>query len=314
MRTEIVAVTGATGFAGRHAVAELLKRGHRVKALVRDRVAQFPAGVEIVQGDLHNSEALRTLLRDADAVVHLAGAVMALGPQDYVRVNAEGTARLAEAAMAAGTRRFVHVSSLAARRPELSPYAASKRAGEEAVARLDALIVRPPAVYGPGGRAMLPLFRELTRPVAMIPGRRDSRFSLLYVTDLARLLAEAVTSEARGIHEVSDGRLEGYGWSDILAAAGKERRRPVRGVFLPQTLVHVVALTVETAARIRGKSAMISRGKVNELYAADWVARGPALPIDEPIPFERGFAETLAWYRAAGWLPPAREAGTRAAP
>ena len=174
--TRIVAITGATGFAGRHAVAELLRRGHRLRALVRSpEAAGLPAGVETGEGRSCRSGALRQLVTGADAVVHLAGALAAFDREGYFRVNAQGTEALAEAALAAGTRRFVHVSSLAAREPQLSHYGASKRAGEEAVARhaaaLNAVIIRPPAVYGPGDRGTLPLIRELTRPVAAIPGR-----------------------------------------------------------------------------------------------------------------------------------------------
>jgi len=70
-----------------------------------------------------------------------------------------------EAALKARVGRFVHISSLAARQPELSAYAASKRAGEELVGarqkELNAIILRPPAVYGPGDRGTLPLIQEL---------------------------------------------------------------------------------------------------------------------------------------------------------
>lgn len=304
---QTIAITGATGFAGDHALAELLKRGWRVKALVRNpAVARLPAEVEAIAGDLHDAKSLAALLRGADAVVHLAGATMALRDRNFFKVNAEGTALLAQAAVAAGTRRFIHVSSLAAGRPELSAYGASKRAGEDAVVELavplNALIVRPPAVYGPGDGATLALMRELTRPVAIIPSRRDSRFSLLYVTDLARILADAVTSGSTGLYELSDGRPQAYTWPDVQAVAEKERGQPIRMVYLPKQMLHGVALMVEGVARLTGRPAMFSRGKVDQLYVSDWVARGPALPLPDAVTFERGFPLTLAWYRQAGWL------------
>ncbi|MGL4294298.1 MAG: NAD-dependent epimerase/dehydratase family protein, partial [Aestuariivirga sp.] len=108
-----IAITGATGFAGGHAVSELLSRGHRLRALVRDpQRAHLPASVEVVQGDLFDAEALDRLLRGADAVLHLAGAISALTEHDYFRVNAHGTLALAEASLRHGVKRFVHVSSL----------------------------------------------------------------------------------------------------------------------------------------------------------------------------------------------------------
>jgi nucleoside-diphosphate-sugar epimerase len=304
----IVAVTGATGFAGRHAIEEFLKRGWKLRALVRDSVrAKLPPRVETVSGDLHNGTALDKLLEGADAIVHLAGAITALRREDYFRINAQGTEALAQAARRARTPRFVHVSSLSARMPDLSDYGASKRAGEDIIASqmtaLGAVIVRPPAVYGPGDRGTLPLIKELTRPIAVIPGRRDARFSLIHVRDLARILATATEGGGHGLHEVSDGKPNGYSWSDLLAAAGESEGRRIKPVFLPRSVPYSVAVFAEAWFRISGKPGMVSRGKIRELYHPDWVCRDGSLKLDDPIPFITGFSETVTWYRAAGWLP-----------
>lgn len=306
--SKTIAITGATGFAGRHAVAELLRRGHRLKALVRKpQLAGLPDSVETIEGDLHGREALERLLRGVDAVVHLAGAISALKPQQYFRVNAEGSFALAEAALRAGTPRFVHVSSLAAREPQLSPYGASKRAGEDAIEAmsqgLNAIVLRPPAVYGPGDRATLPLLKELTRGVATIPGRADARFSLIHVGDLARLIAEAVTSDLTGIHEVSDGKENGYAWADLIAIGERERGGAIRPIFLPRAVVTGVAIAAEAWAGMTGHPGMVSRGKVAELYHRDWVSGASGLRLSRPITFADGFPETLDWYDVAGWLP-----------
>jgi len=151
-----IAITGATGFAGRHAVSELLLRGFALRALVRDPArAGLAAGVETVQGDLADTAALARLVDGADAVIHLAGALTALDRDGYFRVNAEGTRALADAAQRARVRRFVHISSLAAREPQLSGYAASKRAGEEIVTAGSRLGGREIAVAAACGRSSL---------------------------------------------------------------------------------------------------------------------------------------------------------------
>jgi nucleoside-diphosphate-sugar epimerase len=306
--SRIVAMTGATGFAGQHAVAELEARGCRMRALVRQPgKAGLPASVDIVTGDLSDPHALRDLLTGADAVIHLAGALTGLAAQDYFSVNQLGTEALMVQALALGTPRFVHVSSLAAREPQLSLYAASKRAGEEAVrARMDdlnAIIIRPPAVYGPGDRGTLPLITELTRPIAAIPSSPAARFSLIHGRDLARLIAQALDSDARGLHEVSDGKPDGYGWADLIAVASAFRGSPVRPLYLPRALPAAVAWGAEGIARLRGRPGMVNRGKIAELYHPDWVSRVGTLALSDPLPFERGFPETVNWYRAAGWLP-----------
>lgn len=308
-----IAITGATGFAGRHTVAALLAGGHNVRALARDpQRAALPDAVEVIAGDLHTDDAMTRLLEGADAVVHLAGLLAGLRDHDYFRVNAHGTVAVAEAALRMGMKRFVHVSSLAARQPQLSPYGASKRAGEDAVVslanKLNAVIIRPPAVYGPGDRGTLPLIKELTRPVAVIPGRRDARFSLIHVGDLARLIANVATNELHGLHEVSDGRTGGYAWADLIDIGERLRGDSIRAVFLPQSVPACVAIAAEGLSRLTGKPGMINRGKVRELYHPDWVSREGSLHLQSPIGFAQGFPETVTWYRMAGWLPGARSA------
>ena len=306
--TRLVAITGATGFAGRHAVPELLRRGVRLRALVRTpEAAGLPAAVEVIKGDVNDRDAVKALLSGADAVVHLAGALAALDRQDYFRVNEAGTEILAGAALAAGTRRFVHVSSLAAREPQLSLYGASKRAGEEAVARLggalNAVIIRPPAVYGPGDRGTLPLIRALTQPVAAIPGRPDARFSLIHARDLARIVADSIEAGEQGIHEVSDGKAGGYGWGELVSVASSLRGSTIRALFLPRAVPAAVAYGAEALAKLTGKPGLVNRGKIAELYHPDWVSRQGTLSVPNPTGFAEGLAETIGWYREAGWLP-----------
>jgi nucleoside-diphosphate-sugar epimerase len=306
-----IAITGATGFAGRHAVAELLKRGHRLVALARDPArVRLTGDIRIVAGDLGNAAALDALVRGADAVVHLAGAITALSLRDYFAVNEQGTAAVAAAAERAGVGRFVHVSSLAAREPQLSAYAASKRAAEQRLeagaAKLDTILLRPPVVYGPGDRGTLPLVAALTRPIAVIPGRPTARFSLIHVEDLARTIADAVEHRTRGCFELSDGTLDGYGWADLIAAAQRVEGVSIRPIFLPKFVPAAVAAAAGAISRLTGKPGMVSPGKIAELYHGDWVARGPGLPLADAIGFEAGFARTVEWYRREGWLPPGR--------
>ena len=125
---KLVAVTGATGFVGSHLLAALARHGWTLRLLVR-RWSPLPslAGIaaEIVWGDLADEPALRQLVAGVDAVIHAAGLIKARRVGDFQTVNRDGTARLA--AVAAGLP-FLLLSSLAAREPQLSPYAASKRA------------------------------------------------------------------------------------------------------------------------------------------------------------------------------------------
>ena len=216
-----IALTGATGFVGRAVVSALMAKSNQVSALVRDPSrANLPPEVRQVQGDLQNNVALNDLTQGADVVIHIAGVIGALRREDYFFANEQGTRAATEAASRNGVKRFVHISSLAAREPELSTYGASKRAGEAAVdkfkSKMSVVVLRPPAVYGPGDRGTLPLLRSLTQSFAVIPGTSTSRFSLIYVDDLARIIVEAAGATRTGVVELDDGQRQGYGWRELV--------------------------------------------------------------------------------------------------
>jgi nucleoside-diphosphate-sugar epimerase len=306
-----VAITGATGFIGRTVAADLRAAGHEVRALARDESKARDIGVDVIKGDLSDSDALARLLDGADGVIHLAGAISATIASDFFRVNEDGTHRMAQAAAKGGVTRFIHVSSLAAREPHLSDYARSKRAGETAVEAMPAgvrhIILRPCAVYGPGDRATLPLIKALTASPAVLPGTPAQRFSLIYVGDVARIAVAALGADATGIFEIDDGRPQGYSWEDIASIASAHERHEIRPYFLPRPLLAAAAGIAEPMSRLMGRPAMLTRGKVNELYHADWVVKGRVWPLNDAVGFVEGFARTVSWYRGAGWLPPLRQ-------
>lgn len=309
----LAAVTGGTGFIGEHVVAALAASGWRVRLLVRrmPRLAGSETPVEAVPGRLDEPETLRRLVDGAAAVVHLAGAVSARGPKEFMSVNRDGTAALAAAwREAAPQARFVLLSSLAARAPAVSPYAASKAAGEAALdaapARGAAAILRPGAVYGPGDRAALGLLRTAFWPVQPVPAVPAGRIALVHARDLARAVAAFAAPQAPGgLFEIADGRPEGHGWRDIVGAACAAAGRRARPVGVPLALLRPLGTLGDLRAWL-GAEAMLTSGKLGEIAHGDWGARSGHLPPrslwSPEIGLARGFAGTLAWYRQAGWL------------
>jgi nucleoside-diphosphate-sugar epimerase len=302
-----IALTGATGFVGRPVCRLLIEGGHEVSVLVRNPDRLEAAGeLRVVMGDLFNKVALAELVKGADAVLHLAGAIKARGREGFFAVNRDGTANLVKAALEGGVKRFVHVSSLAAREPQLSAYGASKLAAEQAVTLpvtdMKVLIVRPPAVYGPGDEATLPLLKEITRSVAIIPGHNRQRFSLIHVDDLAAVLADAVESARTGLVEVDD-LSGGYGWDDVLAITRHVFGTPKNSLFLPFGLAGIAGSVADVLASVSGHAQMISLGKMRELYHRDWVVTGENWPRPNPIVLSHGLPETIRWYQEQGKLP-----------
>lgn len=305
--TPEVALTGATGFIGAAILAHLLAAGYRVRALYRPRTGRaMPqvAGVSWMAGDLHDANAVHGLVAGVDAVVHCAGAVRGASRLDFERINVEATSRLA--AVAARQRpapRFLLISSLAAREPGLSHYAASKWAGERALEQagqaLPWTIVRPPAVYGPGDRELLPLFRFMARGYAPLPANSGARLSLLHVDDLARAVICWLRADlsARASFELDDGRPAGYDWPALIDIARGVLRagRPIQALPIPLGVLRLVARINLMAATMLGYSPMLTPGKVRELAHRDWVCRSGEFSTltgwQAQYGFERGLAE-----------------------
>jgi nucleoside-diphosphate-sugar epimerase len=300
-----LAVTGATGFVGRALLEEAGKQGLEVRALTRRKQAQAP-GVTWVDGDLRDRKALMKLVRNAEAVIHVAGVVNTPDPLGFHLGNVEGTLALIEAAVASGVPRFVFVSSLAAREPGLSKYGASKAHAEKLVkaSGLDWTIVRPPAIYGPRDREMLDMFRAARWGVLPMPPM--GRMSIVHVADLARLLlalAPAGEGVSQRTFEPDDGREDGWSHREMARAIGwAVGRRP----WVP----HLSKPTLERLARldkaVRGKKAKLTPDRVGYMAHPDWVCRASKRPprkLWKPeVPTLEGLKATAAWYRAQGWL------------
>ena len=297
----ILAVTGGTGFVGSHLLRLAVAQGHTVRALTRRPQPPQP-GVTWVAGDL---AAPGDLCAGADAVIHIAGTINAVDRAAFDAGNIAGTRSIAAAAHAAGVRRFVHVSSLAAREPQLSDYGASKAAAEDVVtaAGLDASIVRPPGVYGPGDRETLPVFQMVARGTAVLPG--PGRFSLIEVGDLATVLLAVAASDRTGLAEVDDGH-GGYSHAELALAIGVALGRRPRLLRLSTGVLRMGAHVATAYARLRRESPMLSHDRARYLAHPDWtVEPARALPPKvrgEPVALAVGLAATVAWYRAQGWL------------
>ena len=306
--TRKIALTGATGFIGGNLVKRLAEAGWMIQALSRPNSNRsYLAGLPIrwIEGDLSDLDSLRLLVRNMDAVVHCAGAVRGASEKQFNRINAKGVARLVHAATEQHLRpRFLLISSLAAREPQLSPYASSKRQGEEILARGAGTMFwaafRPSAVYGPGDREMLPLFRWMARGIVPVLGSARNRFSLLYVDDLveAILLWLERANRRAGIFELHDGRPSGYSWQDVIDIAAHLRSRPVLRVPVPQVILKFVARLNVGAARMFNYPPMLTPGKVRELTHTDWICDNTALSKETGwtprIDLKAGLPQTLA--------------------
>ena len=277
----VVALTGATGFIGSAIARKLVNGGWRVRALSRTPLKQARVeGISIqwVHGTLENSEQLETLVGDADTVVHCAAVLRGITEADFYSTNVRAVSRLAQiAARRQPAPRFLLISSLAAREPNLSAYAASKRMGEIALSETAGAfawtVLRPPAVYGPVERALLPLFRLMQHGIAPLLGRTDARFSLIYVEDLAEAVMKWLVSDGgeSRVFELDDGHPSGYSWSEVAETFERLRGKPAFRFQVSELPMNVAARLNQVAASLIGYAPMFTQGKVRELRHPDWV-------------------------------------------
>lgn len=303
--TEVLAMTGATGFVGGATMRDATAAGWHVRALTR-RPQPEHDGVTWVRGALDDKDSLAEMAAGADVVMHIAGVVNVPTRAEFEAGNATATANVVDAARGAGVTRFVHVSSLAAREPNLSNYGWSKQRAEAVVmaSGLDWTIVRPPAVFGPGDTEMLDLFRMARRGIALVP---RGRMSAIYVDELARLLVTLAADRGPSIgqiYEPDDGKPTGWshrGFARAVArAVGRQR---LSTVATPALLLKAGGQLDKLVRRSRAK---LTPDRARYIAHPDWVATVGAGPPTDLWRPERdtddALAETVRWYRREGWL------------
>ena len=311
-----IVVTGASGFVGGHVVGLLAKRGHEVVGVAR-RSVPMPERVELVRvADMAGDVDWAPILRGAGAVVHLAARVHRM--QDtrdahdaYFRENVQATERLARAAARASVRRFVFLSTAKvhgedsgqgafSERDTPHPsdsYAESKWEAEKTLQRvhtetaLEVVTIRPPLVYGPGvGANFLSLMRHVERGMPLPLAQVSNRRSLVYVGNLAALVAECVEhpGAAGQTFLACDG--PSVSTPELIRAIARALQRPARLWPLPPTLMQRVARAAGLEAQVR---------RLTGSFAVDGSHAQSVLGFNAPFSFEAGLAETSMWFRAS---------------
>ena len=278
-----IAITGATGFIGT-ALCRQLSQLHQLKALVR-KPQEAPElrslGVELIAGSLASKDSLEQLVDGADIVIHCAGSVRGTSLEDFRPANVYGCHKLASVlAEHNPNARLLAFSSLSTRE-SLSWYATSKLEGEQILeqsAFKNWTILRPPAVYGPGDKEMLPLLKLMAKGVAIIPGSPEARVSLIYIEDLVKAVSCWIASriEPGQTFTLCDPEEQGYSWRQIARITGQRCGRNVKLLQVPRWLLDSFATINLYASRIFNYAPILNPSKLQDLRHADWVCQHSA--------------------------------------
>jgi nucleoside-diphosphate-sugar epimerase len=321
MSQAVVLVTGATGLIGHGIASALLKRGERVRVLVRDRERArrvLPAGLELALGDVTEPASLAPAVAGARLVFHAAGLPEQWQRDERIfdRVNRQGTQHVLEASLAAGVQRVVYTSTMdvfAAPRggtlredrldelPKPTAYERSKQAAEraaEAVAArgLDVVYVNPAAVYGPGPGVLTTnafIQQLLRRQVPLLP---PGGMSLAFIAGVVQAhLGAAELGRSGERYLVADEHLS----LRELAAQVRELAPQVGALpaVAPAWLLQLLAGPSARLARWFGFKPLIAPGELSFLL---WNARVDASKARrelrfEPTPAKQGLRTTVEW-------------------
>ncbi|MBL8089081.1 MAG: NAD(P)H-binding protein [Anaerolineales bacterium] len=198
-----IAITGGTGFIGRHLAHDLISRGHEVIIISRGyytRNTQPIQGATIIQLDANDTAKLTEAFRGCNAVAHCAGTSVEDGRQTLQQLHANGARSAVTAAENAGVKKFVLLSYLTVRPNTSSQYLDTKWQGEEIVraSKLNYTILKAGLVYGSGDHLLnnlSNLFKKM--PIFAQVGLKEKNVRLLAVEDLVNVIRETLLDETR---------------------------------------------------------------------------------------------------------------------
>lgn len=326
----ITLVTGATGFLGGHIARELHEAGDTVRIVVRQRssrkgLAEVP--VEEAPGDVRDLESLRRAMQGVGRVVHAAGAVRLdpFAPDRLRRINVEGTRNVLTAAREAGVERVLYVSTTAAvgsgtkDRPadettafdlaDRGPYWQTKHAGEQLVleaarkGELDALVVNPSIVFGPGDVKLTSSSLLLAVASGLVLFYPEGGSGFVDVRDVARGVRAALEKGDTGERYILSA--ENLTFREAFAMAAKERhlRPPLLPIPRPLAL-GLGGIGDRLGPRFPKAFGMLNTGFLGALFDTFYVSNAKACRElgFAPRPVKDSIRDAYRWMEEQGVL------------
>ncbi len=325
-----VLVTGGTGFTGAALVLRLLEHGHTVRSLdyqkgiIHDQLEK--AGAELIMGSITDAELVYKSMEGVNFVFHLAAAFRELNVPDkhYYDVNVEGTRKVMEAAKKQGVMKAVYCSTQGVHghinnppgdeNSRIAPedyYQQTKYEGELVVHEfiqngMNATIIRPTAIYGPGdpGRFLM-IYKWVNKGFFPMFGNGDTFYHPVYIDNLidAFLLAMEPEKGKGEAYLIADE--EYLSIEEIVQKVGRAMDIDVKIIHTPILLLVVAGHICEKACKPFGISPPIFPRRV------DWYRQVRAFRIDKAkrglgyqprVGIDEGLRRTAEWYKKEAYL------------
>ncbi len=336
MQKQTLLISGATGFTGRYIITEALKNNFHIIALVRktsNTTFLKEKGVEIIIVDFLDKSSLintflhiKKLIPQLDIIIHHAGVTKAIRREDFIKGNTLITQNFIEALKESDLipRRFIYTSSLAALGPgnahNLAPiteeqkpapvtyYGESKLLAEKLIinsAYIPYIIIRPTAIYGPGDRDTLLLFKSIKKGIETSLTKEKQQLTFIYVEDMARAyMLAALHSGFPKCYHISDGNF--YTSTELNDYLKQVLHKHTIKLYIRPGILKVAASFIDKYNTITDSSSILTKNKVNELKAINWKIDSnkiqKELNFKARIDLKTGIELTYHWYKQHDWI------------
>lgn len=328
--TDLVLVTGASGFVGSAVARKLIAHGFRVRALVRStspRANLAGLDCETAKGDMRDAASLARAMEDARYLFHVAAdyRLWARDAQEIIRNNRDGTRAVMDAARAAGVERVVYTSSVATLKPRddgsdadesdradmataIGAYKKSKvaaeRVVEEMVGRgLHAVIVSPSTPIGPRDIRPTPTGRIIVEAAnGHMPAYVETGLNLVHVDDVADGHLLALEKGRIGENYILGGH--DVMLKDMLAEIARLVGRKAPRIQLPRAPLYPLAFISEAIARIRNREPMLTVDSLkmsqHKMFFSSAKAKRELGYTTRP--WRLAVADAINWFKVAGYV------------
>jgi uncharacterized protein YbjT (DUF2867 family) len=286
-----IAVTGGTGFVGRHLVNRLVEHNHQITVLTHRNSGRnlFGKKVQFCSGSVENTADMVRAFENAEIVFHLVGIIAETKTKSFDKTVSKGTTNVVNACQQAGVKKIIYVSALGTSSEAKGGYMRAKYEAEESVksSGLKWTILRPSIIYG-NQDGFLTLLAKLVKLSPVIPIFGDGKYELqlVHINDLTKAMSKIVEmpeTDGETIDIVGPEKLD---YVTVVYEIKKALKKKRLNIHIPFGVITPIAVLLEKllkpAPLTRDQLLMLKQGSTGNI-----VKMRELLGI-EPVKFENG--------------------------